>query len=295
MARFTPEHVKRLHTDGYIVVEDFMTDDERAAVAADLAHYFPTWAELTREPARWPDIDRTGDGVAELPFKGRALNDMSTHPELVAFARDALDQEQVFLTQSICWAKYAGRADFSQPLHLDWHDNSLVMPRSDGAFGQLHMILYYSDVVPGGAPTAVVPLADGADRPLVPWGRSRDADPQLYEREQPLHVPAGALLCFTGRTFHRGSGFTGTEGARFTHHLAWRGAGFEWMSWRGWAQYADQLPMVRWLPRASVEQRTVLGFPPPGHPYWNAESIDLVAARYPRMDMTPYREAVTAG
>lgn len=295
MARFTAEHIDRLNTEGYVVIEGFMTDDERAAVAANLAQHFPTWDQLVADPQRWADLDKSGDGVAELPFKGTALNHMSTHPELIEFARAALGEDQVFLTQSICWAKYAGRSDFSQPLHLDWHDNSLVMPRSDGAFGQLHMILYYSDIKPGFAPTTVVPLAQSADREKVPWARQRDADPELYERELAVHVPAGSLLCFTGRTFHRGSGFTVGEGARFTHHLAWRGAGYEWMSWRGWAQYSDQLPMVRWLPKASVDQRTVLGFPPPGHPYWNEESLDLVAARYPRMDMTPYREAVVSG
>jgi hypothetical protein len=295
MARFTAEHIDRLHAEGYVVIEGFMTDDERAAVAANLGQHFPTWDQLVADPVRWAELDKSGDGVAELPFRGTALNHMSTHPELIDFARTALAEEQVFLTQSICWAKYAGRSDFAQPLHLDWHDNSLVMPRSDGAFGQLHMILYYSDIKPGFAPTKVVPLSESADRDKVPWARQRDADPELYERELAVHVPAGSLLCFTGRTFHRGSGFTVSEGARFTHHLAWRGAGHEWMSWRGWAQYSDQLPMVRWLPKASVDQRTVLGFPPPGHPYWNEESLDLVAARYPRMDMTPYREAVVSG
>jgi Phytanoyl-CoA dioxygenase (PhyH) len=294
MARITTEHLSQLHTDGYVVVHDFMTDEERAEVDANLGRYFPTWDELVSEPEKWPNVDRTGDSVAELPFRGNALNHMSTHPELIAFSRAALGHDQVFLTQAICWAKYAGRADFEQSLHLDWHDNSLVVPRSDGAYGQLHMILYYSDVGPGMAPTTIVPREAAADRPLVPWARRKAADPELYERELPVHVRAGALLCFTDRTFHRCSGFTATEGARFTHHLAWRGTGHEWMSWRGWAQYADQLAMVRWLPRASVDQRTALGFPPPGHPYWNEETVALVGARYRGMIMAPYREAMAA-
>lgn len=294
MDRFTDEQVERLHTDGYVVVSDFMTESERAAVASDLPRHFPSWDALAREPDSWPELDRTGDGVAELPFRGVALNHMSTHPDLIALARAALGEERVFLTQSICWAKYAGRSDFEQSLHLDWHDNSLVVPRSDGAFGQLHMILYYSAVGPGQAPTMVVPRPASKDRPTVPWARRRTADPDLYEREVPVLAAEGTLLCFLGDTFHRCSGFTDPEGARFTHHLAWRGAGHEWMSWRGWAQYADQLNMTRWLPKADPEQRAVLGFPPPGHPYWNDETIELVGLRYPRMDMTPYRKAIAA-
>ncbi|MGI5239079.1 phytanoyl-CoA dioxygenase family protein [Dactylosporangium sp. CA-139066] len=289
MARIHDGHLQRYRDDGFVVVDGFMTEDELRAAAADLARLFPSWSELTAEPDRWPDLHKTGDAVAELPFPGTALNHMSTHPELIRFAERVLAEERVFLTQSICWAKYAGRSDFEQSLHLDWHDNSLAMPRGDGAYGQLHMILYYTDVEPGLAPTALVPRAGAQDRALTPWARTKLVDPALYEREQLVHAKAGTLVCFSGRTFHRCTGFSAATGHRISHHLAWRGAGHEWMSWRGWAQYADQLHMRRWFERTSAEQRSVLGFPPPRHPYWNEESLALVQARYPRMDLTPYR------
>jgi hypothetical protein len=35
----------------------------------------------------------------------------------------------------------------------------------------------------------------------------------------------------------------------------------------------------------------VLGFPPPGHAYWNHETLAAVAMRYPTMDLKPYRQA----
>ena len=35
------------------------------------------------------------------------------------------------------------------------------------------------------------------------------------------------------------------------------------------------------LTRASIAQRCVLGFPAPGHPYWNPDTIKAVKARYP--------------
>ncbi|WP_214414759.1 phytanoyl-CoA dioxygenase family protein [Sphaerisporangium fuscum] len=293
MARISDDHLMRYRNDGYVLVEDFMTEEELVAVTSDLSQYFPTWEELANCPEKWPELDRTGDGVAELPFKGASLNDMSTHPALVDITRRMLGEDQVFLTQSICWAKYAGRTDFEQSLHLDWHDNSLVMPRSDGAFGQLHMILYYSDITEGLAPTTVVPRSAAAGRGAVPWARTKRIDPELYDHELPIYAKTGSLLIFSAHTFHRCSGFSVEEGARVSHHLAWRGIGHEWMSWRGWAQYADHLQMLRWIQRATVEQRSVLGFPPPGHPYWNEESLELVAQRYPHMDLGPYRQAFT--
>ena len=47
--------------------------------------------------------------------------------------------------------------------------------------------------------------------------------------------------------------------------------------------------MNRFLQQATPRQREVVGFPPPGHPYWDEDTLAGVAARYPAMDMTPYR------
>ena len=43
---------------------------------------------------------------------------------------------------------------------------------------------------------------------------------------------------------------------------------------------------------ASPEERTLLGFPSPGHEYWTPETLEGVAARYPAMDMTHYEGAM---
>ena len=41
----------------------------------------------------------------------------------------------------------------------------------------------------------------------------------------------------------------------------------------------------------TARQLTVLGFPAPGHPYWTEDTLRGVAARYPLLDMTPWRQA----
>ena len=40
------------------------------------------------------------------------------------------------------------------------------------------------------------------------------------------------------------------------------------------------------------EQRAVLGFPKPGDKYWNKTKIENVKARYPKMDVSPYLNAL---
>ena len=52
--------------------------------------------------------------------------------------------------------------------------------------------------------------------------------------------------------------------------------------------------MEKLIARATVAQRTVLGFPPPGHEYWSAYTLAAVEARYRAygIDMTAYRQAL---
>jgi hypothetical protein len=47
--------------------------------------------------------------------------------------------------------------------------------------------------------------------------------------------------------------------------------------------------LTRFIERTTPRQREVLGFPPPGHPYWNEETLGALELRYPKMDMAPYR------
>jgi len=42
-----------------------------------------------------------------------------------------------------------------------------------------------------------------------------------------------------------------------------------------------------------VRERDLFGFPRPGDAYWNEQTLADVAARYPGMDMTPYRQGVS--
>jgi hypothetical protein len=42
------------------------------------------------------------------------------------------------------------------------------------------------------------------------------------------------------------------------------------------------------MANASPRERDLFGFPPPGHEYWNEQTLRDVAARWPGIDMTPY-------
>ena len=47
-----------------------------------------------------------------------------------------------------------------------------------------------------------------------------------------------------------------------------------------WSAYRPDQSMERWIATCTVDQRTLIGFPPPGHGYWSRELIMAVQARY---------------
>src|SRR5437764_4801080 len=166
---------QQLVRHGYAAVPDFLTSDELAAARRNMLRYFPTPEELAATPERYTSILEDPEHVQiEFPFVGDALNDIATHPELIALVERLLGTREVLLSQSAIWAKYAGTGDFEQALHLDYQGNTLVAPREDGDYRQVNMILYYTDVSAEMGPTCVVPLKQTRNEPLWPTFRPRN-------------------------------------------------------------------------------------------------------------------------
>ena len=92
-----------------MILPRFLTGDELAAARDNLLQYFPTAQELAATPQRYGSILEDPDHLQiEFPFAGDALNDISTHPELIAFVEQLLGTRDVLLSQAAIWAKYAG-------------------------------------------------------------------------------------------------------------------------------------------------------------------------------------------
>jgi ectoine hydroxylase-related dioxygenase (phytanoyl-CoA dioxygenase family) len=289
--RITQAHADQLRRRNYAIVPGFLTPDELAAARQNFLRYAPTAEELAATPERYSALLEDAENLqTEFPFAGDALNQITTHPEIIAFVERLLGTRDVLLSQSAIWAKYAGTGDFEQGLHLDYEGNTLVVPRDDGDFRQVNMILYYSDVGPEMGPTYIVPLEQTRDLPAWPPFRTRKKHPELYKHERPVLAQAGDLLIFGMRTYHRASAITAEAGARFSHHLVYRAAANAFAGYHQWSRFGERPELKHFLQTATPRQREVLGFPPPGHVYWNQETLAAVALRYPKMDMTPYRK-----
>jgi hypothetical protein len=288
--RITDKQIEQYFRYGYVIVPGFLTKAELATARAGMLTYFPTAEELTATPQRYGSIyDDPEHLQVEFPFANDALNDVSTHPELVNCVERVLGHNDVLLSQAAIWAKYAGTGDFEQGLHLDYQGNTLVVPREDGDYRQVNMILYYSDVGADLGPTYVVSQEKTAKMPLWPTHRTRKKDAKLYEHERPVLARAGDLFIFGMRTWHRASDITADHGVRFSHHLVWRSARHGFQGYHQWSHMGEKPELQSFIERATPRQREVLGFPPPRDPYWTDETLAAIALRYPKMDMKPYR------
>lgn len=268
--------------DGYVVIKDFLTAEQIERGREALFGLAPTWDQYSSgraggdkaEPLKW----------LQFPYSSDELNRLTLHPRILAFARSALATDDIVLSHSEILSKYADSFDFDQDMHADYGNNTAIVPTTD-AIDQVASITYYSDVTIDLGPTKVVSFGDS-----LPWMSrpkwKREEAPELYDREQSVTVPAGGILLYTMRTFHRGSAFTATAESRYSHHIAFQRASSTWAGWRSFSTAAN---LVQTMTGLDAEQRSVVGFPRPGDSYWNEATIAAVQSRYPDMDMTPYR------
>ncbi len=298
MDRFTAEHEQHWREHGYVVVENFLTPDELAAARENYYEHFPTWDEYAAKPMRYKHL--VGPlALLEAPFNGLAINLLAVSEGIVGVAERLIGTTDLHLCQSIIWAKYAGTADFDQTLHVDYENNSLLVPSEEDPYMHVPMIIYLEDVTLDTSPTHIVSKQHTRDLNLWPPEFPREQFPELYEKEVPVVVPAGSAYIHTVSTVHRGSAFKGKTGMRSSMHLVFTAQAHRWMGWRNWPVWSRQNEAWRaYFEAMTPRQRNLFGVPLPGHDFWTEKTIDLMGQRYPKMDVKPYLEALegrTAG
>ena len=224
--------------------------------------------------------------MEEFPYRSWDLNRLAVHPDLVDAAERFLGTTDLHLYKVELWAKYAGAVDYDQPLHRDYGSHSLVVPRPERRYQQLTTFIYLSEVTGDDGPTCIVPYESGKDVPCtplyLPFGELADAEVRCTG-------PAGSLLVYRTDILHRGSDFSGPGRSRFSLLADYQVRGTTWGGKMAWPKQSPER-WAKFIPQCSVRERDLFGFPRPGDPYWNEETLAGVAARYPGIDLEPYRE-----
>jgi hypothetical protein len=212
------------------------------------------------------------------------------HPAIVDFMQRALGPTDLRIYQARANAKYTGLTNYEQPMHTD-RNHSFLPPVTDPRWLHVESFLYLSDVQAGTAPTHLVPLGDSVGRsptePLI----MPESDPDLYAAEQPATGVRGSLLAYRPDVFHRGVDLTDPGGARFLLNVSFKPAGQDWVGYDALQSRANSFEWDAFAEGSTWEELALFGFPPPGHPIWDAPMLEATAKRYPKLDLTPWRES----
>jgi hypothetical protein len=277
-------------SEGWALVDGLVPEAEVDAVAGDLERLYATdtFADYNRA-AGFGDRSPRGrqfrstqfDGMRGFPQPGcRALNDLFVQPRLVEFARRALGDDDLRIYQAAVWGKWAGSVNYEQPLHQDGN-HSLLPPRMEPGFWHLESFLYLSDVDENCAPPR-----------LVPKSRSAVAYQDLYQHEVVATGRRGSLLAYRSDVWHRGTDFARSDASRFVLVVAFRPAHAEWFGYDAFPRLGNNDTFRSFAAGKSPEDLALFGVPRPGDPYWNEATVDAMAAKYPGLDLAPWRAAL---
>jgi|HigsolmetaAR203D_1030402.scaffolds.fasta_scaffold09239_2 hypothetical protein len=270
--RITDEHLARFRRDGFVLVENFLTEEERKAALNGFHRWFaPSYEEWLAAGKR-----NTRPQQKVFPWDDSGLNHAMTHPDLIDAAERLIGTREIRLSEAHLGVKYY---EMDNPpgtppgaFHRDYGNNTLGPLIDPDDYQHIFFFYYFEDVRPGMAPIQ-----------MVPNGKT-EAD------AVPIHAPGGSVCIYTPYTVHASSEFQ-VPGYRA---VAWVGFTRKDRPWDGARAFtykngADPNGMRRFIAEASPRQLELIGFPPPGDPLWTDAFLDGMAKRYPGFDPARYR------
>jgi hypothetical protein len=288
--------VTDLSDRGYLVFEGFLEADELAAAQEALWLHYPRPEEYFADPAAHASL-ATSQWAGEIrgPWRSWSLNRLAFHADLLDLAERFLGSADLRLYEAELWAKYAGAVDYDQRHHRDFGNHSLVVPKRSQPATQMEIWILLSDVGDEDGPTKIVPLSVGERVPYWPVPGDHDITNSLpagmfAEEEVSMTGLAGTLFAFRTDVLHRGSRMTGERSTRFALiacYDLWGGP--RWTGRVAWPERATQGDWFEIVERATPRERAVFGWPAPGDPYWDEQTLGDTQTRYPGADLTPYR------
>jgi hypothetical protein len=284
------EQARQWQHEGFALVEGLVPSADIDAVGDDLARlYGEDTFDNYNKAKGFGDGDPDGkqfrasqfDGMRGFPLHGcHALNDLFVHPRVVEFARAALADDDVRVYQAAVWGKWAGNVNYEQPMHQDTN-HSLLPPRMERGFWHLEVFLFLSDVDEDCAPPR-----------LVPRSKSNVAYDELYNHEVVATAKRGTLMAYRSDVWHRGSDFGRAGASRFVLVEGFRPASADWFGYDAFERHGNSSHWATFVKGKSPEDLALFGVPRPGHAYWTPDVVEALAAKYPGLDVAPWRDAL---
>jgi ectoine hydroxylase-related dioxygenase (phytanoyl-CoA dioxygenase family) len=303
------EYAAHFREHGWVLVDSLIPAEDIAAAQTKLFELYPTPEEVasgvrTPRTARYLEADSNsgtwgaGDrrfvpgqfvGLKEAPFGDRALDTLPLHDRILDLVEALLGTADIRLYQAETFAKYTGVAPYAQPLHIDETNHALVPPRRDGTDRQVQLFVYLSDVTEERGPTRVVSRTITGDITNDRFYFHNAGQFRFDDDEVAAAGSAGSVLAYSANTVHRGTDMVEPGAGRFFFNLGYRQGGIDWTGDLPWPRRCIEPVVHEWLQQLSARQLCAIGFPPPGHPYWDEETLAATALRYPELDLSAFR------
>lgn len=299
-SRFTQEHIDTWRRDGAVLIPNFFTRAEVAAVQRDYRRVFDRkGAEAAMVKKKDGEIGKFNpaqfSSIQVLPVDASpALNLIGVHPALIDFARRAMACEEVSVYQCQAWAKFTGDADYDQPFHCDYVNHTLTGPSDVPRHNSVTFICLFSDVTEAHGPTHYVTRPDAEKigaTPEVTLTGAPGLQAALSEHERSAAGPAGSLFVYGIDIWHRGTNLTAPGGHRYVLTTCFKDARNSSIAFTAW-QFHHTKPWRNIIENGTPEQLACFGVQKPGDPYWTELTLARAQARYPGWDLTPWREAM---
>jgi hypothetical protein len=303
--RFTAADVDAWRRDGVTLLRGLLTPEECAAVRADFDRVFGRDAAdavlVKKKPGEIGKFNPSQfTDIQIVPMDcSPALNLIGVHPALVAFAKAALQADDVHIYQCQAWAKFTGDADYDQPFHCDYVNHTLTAPSEDPTRNSITIFCYFTDVTDAHGATHYVTRPDAAK--IAGPEATLDADPQRQRELQTALArvarssasPAGTAIAYTTDVYHRATNLTAPGGRRYALMACFKKAGDDTIGFTAWPFHHTR-PWSRIFDHATPDQLACFGVPRPGHSFWTETTLARAQARYPGWDLAPYRAALSA-
>jgi hypothetical protein len=239
------------------------------------------------------------------------LNSLCFAPAMLSLARACLRTDDIRLYQATLDVRYAGDADYDQPLHLDANHSYLPWTMSEeGRY--LESFVYLTEVTSANGATRILDVPPGqaqdaldfvdrwppqpelAVKRKFPWSGPAltDAQRQAY-RSQEISAEGGkgSVLAYGPQVVHRGAQPEDARSWRVLLNLSFRRADNPWVGFHTWQPDSATAAWVEMVADRTPEELEILGFPPVGHSVWTEDMVDRFALRYPGLDVSAWRAA----
>lgn len=260
MVAFTDDDFVHFEKQGYVIRENFLSENTRAAISHALRQALPTFDSYGAEGP-----DQLSKFVT-FPYPELVLNQFWANNELHDFARRCLKTEDIYYVSGASLCRYAGeKVGSNQGWHIDNGNNSLLPESEDRTYGQI-VVWYWPDgVVEGEGQMCIVP---------TPYGRDTS-------KKIPLTVKPGTVVIFHNYIWHSGTDFTNAKGQRYSHGGMFARADHPWEGLQSYTNIGMDKQFRELIGTLTAKEREVFRFPPAGHAYYTPNTLEKLAAQYP--------------